>query len=228
MAGASSFLDGVDGSSGVWAGFVPRVEGIPLSVDKWETLRHLEPVHRGIVAREGFAWSDLWRAEQVHGDGIALVPSERGGPERIVPGVDGLLTGVPGVLLGIYVADCAAVYLVDRESGALGLVHSGRKGTELGVVGRAVERMGEEFGTRPGDLEVAISPAIRPPHYEVDFVVEIERQLGECGVGPGQVTASAACTGTEVGRYYSYRIEKGKTGRMLALLGRMVEPEATT
>ena len=122
----------------------------------------------------GFGWEDLWRAEQVHGAELAVVP--RGGAEgrpmaeadRIVAGVDGLLTGQAGVLLGIYVADCAAVYLADRRTGAAGLVHSGRQGTEWGIVPRAIGRMGEEFGTRPEDVVAVVSPCIRPPRYEID------------------------------------------------------------
>jgi len=213
---------------GGWATFISRVEGVPVTVDKRETLANLEPFHREVVEEKGFSWSDLWRAEQVHGEELAVVPAERTGPSRIVPGADGLLTGAAGVLLGIYVADCAAVYLVDRATGALGLVHSGKKGTEKNIVGRAVERMAEEFGTRPVDLEAAISPCIRPPHYELDFAAEIERQLADSGIPRRQVTVSGICTGEEVGRFYSYRLEKGKTGRMLALLGRKGEGSATS
>lgn len=202
-------------------GRVPEVE---LTTDKGETLARLEPAHRAAVERCGFAWNDLWRAEQVHGDGVAVVPRESdGAPGQIVLGVDGLLTATPGVVLGIYVADCAAVYLSDRGTGALGLLHSGKKGTELAIAVRAVERMEKEFGTKVDDLEAAVSPCIRPPHYEIDFVVEIERQLLEAGIPRSQVVLSGVCTGTHADEYYSYRIEKGKTGRMLAFLGRARE-----
>jgi len=224
MARALCFLGGLTSIRGVRAAFVPRAEGVPVTVDKWETLALLEPMHRQAVAAEGFGWGDLWRAEQVHGDRVAVVPEGAGRGDRILPGVDGLLTEKEGVLLGIYVADCAAVYLADRKTGALGLVHSGKRGTEREIVVRAVEGLGREFGTRPEDLEAAISPCIRPPHYEVDFAADIERQLAECGVPGGQVARSGECTAAEVERYYSYRLEKGKTGRMLALLGRSGQP----
>ena len=225
MARALSFLDRCRTVAGVRAGFVSRVADVPVSEDKWETLALLEPSHREAVDETGFGWSDLWRAEQVHGDGLAVVPSasptELG--ERMVSQVDGLLTMKPGVLLGIYVADCAAVYLVDRAGDALALVHSGKKGTELGIAARAVERMEAEMGSRPEDLEAAISPCIRPPHYESDFVTEIERQLIGAGIPRDQVSTSGICTAENVHDYYSYRREKGKTGRMLAILGRTPE-----
>lgn len=201
--------------------------------DKWETLRALESAHMGEVERLGFRWADLWRAEQVHGAELAVVPEEGGEDglvvgegELIVAGVDGLLTGEAGMVLGIYVADCAAVYLADRRTGAVGLLHSGRKGTELGIVPRAMARMEAEFGTQPEDVEAAVSPCIRPPLYEVDIAAEIGRQLREAGVPAGQVSESGICTGTAVGEFYSYRVEKGKTGRMLAILGRIGEERA--
>ncbi|MCH2332714.1 MAG: laccase domain-containing protein, partial [Roseibacillus sp.] len=65
----------------------------------------------------------LWRAEQVHGNVVVQVPSD-GAAGQIVEGADGLVTcGRDQVLLGIYVADCAAVYIRACRTGALGLVH---------------------------------------------------------------------------------------------------------
>ncbi len=223
MTGALSFLDRVLAVPGVEASFVPRIPGIPVSGDKGATLRLLEPAHRNAVARRGFEWDDLWRAEQVHGNAVAVAPAG-GVEERIVAGVDGLLTsGRQGVLLGIYVADCAAVYLCDRRTGALGLVHSGKNGTEQAIVLRALERMAAEFGSQAGDIEAAISPCIRPPCYEVDIAPHIAEQLLAAGVPPEQVVMSGVCTGQNAGEFYSYRVERGKTGRMLALMGRRTE-----
>ncbi|MCH2064202.1 MAG: polyphenol oxidase family protein [Roseibacillus sp.] len=225
MTGALSFLDRVLAVPGVEASFIPRIPGIPLTDDKWSALRDLEPAHREAVGRLGFGWEDLWRAEQVHGDAVALVPME-GVENRVVDETDGLLTGGrKGVLLGIYVADCAAVYLCDRRTGALALVHSGMKGTERAIVVRALEQMAAEYGSQAGDIEAAISPCIRPPRYEVDFASRIAEQLRGAGVPSEQVVMSGVCTGENVKEFYSYRVERGKTGRMLALLGRRVENE---
>ncbi|MBJ06756.1 MAG: hypothetical protein CMO40_06525 [Verrucomicrobiaceae bacterium] len=223
MTEALSFLDRVMGIAGTDAHFIPRLPGIPLSRDKWETLERLEPAHRSAIEFMGYGWNDLWRAEQVHGADLAIVPSATAG-DRFVQGVDGLLTsGAEGILLGVYVADCAAVYLCDRRTGALGLVHSGKQGTEREIVSQAVARMSAEFGTRSRDLEAAISPCIRPPCYEVDIEVTIVEQLLGAGVPRKQIKVSGICTGQRVQHYYSYRVEKGKTGRMLALLGRKKE-----
>jgi len=96
-------------------------------------------------------------------------------------------------------------------------VHSGRKGTELGVVTNAVRQMIERFGSDPAELVVQLSPCIRPPHYEIDFASEIIRQCRAFGVQ--HIHDSGICTACDLQRYYSYRAEKGKIGRMLALIG---------
>jgi copper oxidase (laccase) domain-containing protein len=114
------------------------------------------------------------------------------------------------------VADCAAVYLADQHGRAVGLVHSGRAGTALNITGRTIDLMRTGFGIEPADLVVHLSPCIRPPLYETDFAAEIAAQARDAGAG--QVIDDGICTGREVGRYYSYRVERGRTGRMLAVL----------
>jgi copper oxidase (laccase) domain-containing protein len=76
--------------------------------------------------------------------------------------------------------------------------------------------MGTEFGTDPADLVAQLSPCIRPPQYEVDFAAEIVQSLRRSGVT--QVFDSGENTAENPEKYYSYRMEKGRTGRMLALL----------
>jgi copper oxidase (laccase) domain-containing protein len=140
---------------------------------------------------------------------------ERGQQE--FPGCDGIISNQRGIALGVHVADCCAVYIVDPKTPAIGLVHSGRKGTELGVVPNAIEQMIDRFGSNPANMIVQLSPCIHPPHYEIDFAAEIVRECRAQGVS--EIHDSGVCTACHVDRYYSYRAEKGKTGRMLALLG---------
>jgi len=213
------FLDAIRGRADVRAAFVERVAGVDVAADKDEVLARLEDSHQREVARLGFGMDALWLAEQVHGAAVAVVPGAS--PGRRVAGVDALVSAEPGVLLGIHVADCGAVFLVDARSGALGLAHSGKKGTEANILGATVARMAAEFGSRPADLWVALGPCIRPPAYEVDFAAEIGRQALAAGVPGGQFCDSGQCTTGSPERFYSYRLEMGKTGRMLALLGRI-------
>lgn len=196
-------------------GFTLRVPGIEMSHNKAEALARLDGVHRAILSRHGLGSAPFITAQQVHGDRVAVVAHAMVG-DKCFENCDGLITNRRGVCLGIYVADCCAVYLVDQVQGAIGLVHSGKKGTELGVVSNAIKSMVEHFGSRASDLVVQLSPCIRPPHYEIDFAAEIVRQCRALGVA--SVHDSGVCTACDLDRYYSYRAEKGRTGRMLAFL----------
>lgn len=222
---ALSFLDPINRLPGFRAGWIGRVEGIEPTTDRDETLALLRPAHEALV-RENFGCDRWWRAEQVHGMGIARVPGAEtrmaGDGLPVVPGVDGLISSGAGEMLGIYVADCGAIWLADRETGAVGLLHSGKKGTELGILSEAVARMGREFGTRPADLVVVLGPCIRPPDYEVDFAAEIARQAEVARVG--EFHDEGRNTACDLVANYSYRVEKGRTGRMLALIVREENP----
>src|SRR6266403_5834426 len=203
--------------------FTQRIPGVDVSTDKAKVLKRLEAAHREIRNAIGVGDWPLFTAQQIHGNKIAIleravasaVLSGVGG--RKFPGCDGIITNQRGVALGIYVADCCAVYIVDPKTPAIGLVHSGRKGTELGVVTNAITQMIERFGSKPGDLIVQLSACIRPPHYEVDFAAKIIEQCRTQGVR--KIHDSGVCTACDLEHYYSYRAEKGRTGRMLALLG---------
>ena len=203
--------------------FAQRIPGIDVSHDKPEVLKRLDAAHRGI--RNGIGVDDwlLFTAQQIHGDRIAIVDradcsgSRAGCEDKQFPGCDGIITNQRGIVLGVYVADCCAVYIVDSKTPAIGLVHSGRKGTELGIVPNAIAQMSDRFGSDPADMIVQLSPCIRPPDYEVDFAAEIVRQCRALGVKT--IHDSRVCTARDLKRYYSYRAEKGKTGRMLAVIG---------
>jgi len=196
-------------------GFTLRVHGLKMSHDKAEALARLDSVHREIRAQQGLGAAPFVTAQQVHGNRIAVIDGAMA-EDKCFESYDGLITNQRGVCLGIYVADCCAVYLVDPVRGAIGLVHSGKKGTELGVVSKAIESMTGHFGSSASDLVVQLSSCIRPPHYEIDFASEILRQCRELGVIT--VKDSGVCTACDLNRYYSYRAEKGRTGRMLAFL----------
>lgn len=194
--------------------FLGRVPGVDVATEnRAEALARLDDAHRQARRQAGFGDCPLATAEQIHGREVAILTTAPGGA---VPGVDGLLTNRPGLVLGIYVADCGPVYLLDPVRRAIGLVHAGKKGTALGIVPAAVAAMGEHFGSQPADLVFQLGPCIRPPHYEVDFAADLLAQAR--GVGVEQVHDCGRDTAADLGRYYSYRVEKGRTGRMLALL----------
>ncbi|MES2476860.1 MAG: polyphenol oxidase family protein [Verrucomicrobiota bacterium] len=183
-------------------------------------MKLLRPYHAAEIQR--FAGPDAawWRSEQVHGTEIAVVP---GAPTitapdglPVVPGCDGLITNRPATVLAIYTADCGAIWLVDRRTRAIGLLHSGKKGTEGNILGNALKLMATRFDTHAEDVTAVLSPCIRVPDYDVDFAGEIADQAKQAGI-----LNFADCglnTAADLERFYSYRKELGKTGRMMALI----------
>ena len=208
----AEFFPALDALPFLRAAFIQRCPSIDVATDRETALGRLWSVHRETANALGFSGMPFTLAEQVHGNVVAQVDAPHAGP---VAGADGLLTNRPGLCLAIYVADCAAVYLADREAQAIGLVHAGRKGTELGIVTKAIAMMRKAFGTDPANLVVQVAPCIRPPNYEVDFAAQIVRQAREAGVR--DIFDCGTCTASNPEKYYSYRRDKGRTGRLLAL-----------
>jgi hypothetical protein len=210
---ASFFLSSILQSRNHCADFVERIAGVQTSTDKKEALGHLSKYHSAAARSLGF--SKTFHAEQIHGDKIAVITKQS---PLISPGVDGLIT-TGNTLLGIHVADCGALYLLDRKTGAIGLLHSGKKGTELNITRNAIRAMHLNFQTNPTNLVAVLAPCIRPPHYEVDFAKTIRDQAVLSGVLPENFHDCGLCTASNHQKFYSYRREEGKTGRHLALLG---------
>jgi hypothetical protein len=198
---------------GVVHAFTGRVPGIDTEAERELALQRLEEAHSAARRRLSLREKHFITARQVHGAAVAIVDAKTGTP---VPEVDGLITNDPSVCLGVYVADCGPVYLVDPKRRVIALLHSGRKGTELAITRAAIRCMERAFGCNPSDLVVQLGPCIRPPHYEVDFAADIRWQALSAGVR--EVHDCGTCTAANVDRYYSYRREKGRTGRMVALL----------
>ncbi len=151
-------------------------------------------------------------AEQPHGNLVARadVPVEQ------IPGVDALITDIPGLPLLIRCADCAPVFLVDPATPAIGLIHSGKKGALANIAGNTIAAMQRDFATDPVNLIACIGPSIGPCHYDLDLWTLIENQLRAAGLR--DIHNPRTCTACHLDRYFSYRAEKGQTGRMFALL----------
>lgn len=203
-----------------FARFITRVPGVELTTDRAAVISALTPTHEQVLEEVGVSPKMLRRAQQVHGNRVALVGDI--GCAFPVEGVDGLFCGGKAdCCLGIYVADCAAVWVYDTVTGCRGLVHSGKQGTQQNIVGELLRSMKKTLGVQPADCIAVISPCIRPPHYEVDIPSAIIEQLTNAGLAPENIIDSELDTAADLNTFYSYRVEKGKTGRMLALFGRM-------
>ena len=157
-----AFLKPIQSYPGEIVQFIERIPGVDVTGDRETVLERLEPYHKAEVEALGWRWKDLRRAEQVHGTRVALVGDI--GSNYPVEGVDSLIcSGVSDCVLAIYVADCAAVWLYDKENCHRSLIHSGKAGTAGNIVSNTIKSMKKCLGVDPANLIAVISPCIRPP-----------------------------------------------------------------
>ncbi len=93
--------------------------------------------------------------------------------------VDGIITNEPGITLVTSYADCVPLYFVDVENKAIGLSHSGWRGTVGRIGKKTIEAMQKEYGTKPENVITAIGPSICANCYEVseDVAAAFEKEF---------------------------------------------------
>jgi YfiH family protein len=120
---------------------------------------------------EGCDVTDIVSSHQTHTTNIRIVTSADKGKgvteERDYTDIDGLITDERGLALACFYADCVPLFFVDPVRKAIGLSHSGWRGT-VGRIGReTIQKMQEEYGSNPADIIAAIGPSICQDCYEV-------------------------------------------------------------
>ncbi|MPR35841.1 peptidoglycan editing factor PgeF [Salmonirosea aquatica] len=193
--------------------------------------------------------SRFWRAlgvnphqvatsHQVHGSEILTVTQ----PGHY-SGYDSLITRHKGILLAVTVADCTPVLIFDLRHEAVAAIHAGWRGTVQGIVTKTLEKMQLEFGTDPADCYAYVGTCIDECSFEVglevaeqfsdvhqrfdpatgkhlvDLKIANRDQLLGVGVRKDHIQISAYSTVLHNHTYFSYRHEKGQTGRMLVCIG---------
>ena len=125
----------------------------------------IEENQRRIAAAIGVDPSDFTYTHQTHTTNVAVVEEkDRGG--RFLD-TDGMVTNVPGICLVTFYADCVPLFFVDSVHRAIGLSHSGWRGT-VGRMGQAtLKLMEKQYGTDPEQVVAAIGPSICQDCYEV-------------------------------------------------------------
>ena len=158
------------------------------------------------------------------------------------------MTNEPGLCLVIYYADCIPVLLYDPKKRAVGAVHSGWRGTSMGIVPKAIEKMGRLYGTDPADVLAAIGPGIGPCCFEthddvpaamigqlgkaaepfcvpngkgkfnVDLKGIIRWEMERMGVLPDHIETLALCTGCHPELWWSHRKVGDRRGNHGAMI----------
>jgi YfiH family protein len=202
--------------------------------DNWERLRGTLP--------ESLVFS---RVNQVHGNAVRVVTHA---DVATRPRADGMATREPGIILGIFTADCVPVLMVSSRPQIACALHAGWRGVLAGIAPAGVRRM-EQLGTPASAIRVALGPSIGPCCFEVDaelagrFVQEIPGsalrardgkpgkaflnlrgiicdQLIAAGVPAHAITNSGPCTRCARDQYFSRRAAAGvTTGLQMSFVG---------
>ncbi|RHQ02569.1 peptidoglycan editing factor PgeF [Roseburia sp. AM51-8] len=208
--------------------------------------------YRRVAQALGTSIDQIVTSDQTHTTNVRPVGKEDLGKgitrPRDYKDVDGMVTDQPGVLLATFYADCVPLYFVDPVHKAIGLSHSGWRGT-VGRMGQAtVEAMERSFGSQPKDLLCAIGPSICqdcyevsrdvaeafifafPTHekeilqagalgkYQLDLWKANEIVLTEAGVLKEHIDLAGLCTCCNSSILFSHRASKGKRGNLGAFL----------
>ncbi len=127
--------------------------------------------YRAFAKTIGINYNNIVISRQEHTTNIRIATAEDRGKGLVKPrdydAVDGFITNEPGVALCLLFADCVPVYLYDPKREAIGLVHSGWKGTVGQISEKAIQMMGEEYGSLAEDVIACIGPSICQDCYEV-------------------------------------------------------------
>lgn len=142
-----------------------------LSYSRGDDAQCVTENYRRVAKVLGCSIEDMVCSDQTHTTNIRRVTAADGGKRITRPAdyhdVDGLVTNEPGVALVTFYADCVPLYFVDTKNRAIGMAHSGWRGTVSKMGACMCERMQAEFGTEPEHLLAAIGPSICQACYEV-------------------------------------------------------------
>ena len=186
-------------------------------------------------------------ANQTHSDHIAVIKEHKDrGWEQIgtaVEDCDALITDKKNIVLTILTADCVPILLMDTKRDVIAAVHAGWRGSKAEILAKTVKKMCDVFSCDPQHIIAGIGPAIGVCCYEVDSSVakhfhasqkvalpqkdkymldlpEINKQqLLNAGLLESNIEMSQLCTACEVDRFFSYRKEKGCSGRFISVIG---------
>ena len=189
-------------------------------------------------------------SKQTHTTNIHIVREEDIGNGITRPSayddIDGLATDIPGIALATFFADCVPLYFVDPVHKAIGLAHSGWRGTVAGMGACMVQFMQEHFQSDPRDLVAAVGPSIcvdcyevseevaeqfregfpeevlqkgkAPGKYQLDLWKANESILLNAGILPEHLSVTDVCTCHNPEYLFSHRASHGRRGNLAAFL----------
>lgn len=139
--------------------------------------------YRRISQAMGFDMNSIVTSDQTHTNNVRKITEKDRGKGIVVPrdytDTDGMITNVRGLVLATFYADCVPLYFADPVHYAVGLSHSGWRGTVRKIGAVTIKKMAEEYGSDPKDIKAAIGPSICQECYEVseDVIEEFKESF---------------------------------------------------
>ncbi len=211
--------------------------GMNVSYRVGDDPEHVRECRARFFGELGIREEDVARPGQVHS--ARVLETVAGGR---YPGCDAVITNRPGVFLSVTVADCVPILMADPVHGAVAAVHAGWRGSRDRILEGALDMLVSVYGSDPNDIIAYIGPSAGVCCYEVgkevaggfpSSAVRLTREgkyhldLKGCnrdillgrGVRPDHIALSTFCTICNPELFHSYRRERERSGRMLALIG---------
>ena len=189
-------------------------ESMNLSFTRGDDVPSVNENYERICKALGIEKSRIVCVDQKHTSTVRVVKEEDAGKgvtrQLDYREVDGHITNVKGLALAIFFSDCIPVFFVDPVNKAIGLAHSGWRGT-VGRIGKVmVEKMTEEYGSRPADLICGIGPSVCRDCYEIseDVAEEFRREF------PGHVE-ELLMENEGIGSFRKYQLDLWAANRIV-------------
>ena len=161
------------------------LESMNLGFNRGDLDENVLKNHKIFAKAVGFPYENIVTTNQTHTTNVRVVTKEDCGKgiakDRDYSDVDGLITNIPGIVLATYYADCVPLYILDPVNKAIGLSHSGWKGTVNRIGENTLKLMNENYGTNPKDVICCIGPSICQDCYEIseDVANEFINEFGK-------------------------------------------------
>ena len=133
---------------------------------------------RRFTSAIGVPYDSIVMSDQTHTNNVRVITSDDCGNGLTRPksffDTDGLITNEPGVALFTSFADCVPLFFIDPVHKAIGLSHSGWRGTVTRIGKVTIDMMHNTYGSNPSDIIAAIGPSICSSCYEVSEDVALK------------------------------------------------------
>ena len=172
-------------------GFSTRLGGVSNGVcssmnfayNDYDTVENVAKNHELFCNATGIDVNKIVKTKQIHSSNIMKVDESHifrnaKEPGCDFEGFDGMITNVPGATLFAFSADCALITIVDPVNKAIGLCHSGWRGTVSRISAKTINMMKDSYGSDPKDLLVTVWPSICPECFEVEWDMISEARAG--------------------------------------------------